>query len=184
MSTILAGHVQLQDDAKSVRDALLRVGFRDDQISTFFVNQPGQHDMTPYGGDYMESPGAKQAPVGIGEGIAVGGAVGAAVGAVSSIVAGPIGPVVGALVGAHVGSLYSFSKMKEAGDQEADGSNQKRPRLSGMLVAVALPVKSDQPRAMDVFSRLGVHHLELAEGTILGGDWVDFNPLSLPVLLA
>jgi hypothetical protein len=179
MTTILAGHVQLQDQADQAREELLRAGFKGEQISTFFVNQPGQHDTT--GGNVVaeESTGTDEVPEGAGEGMVVGAAIGAAGG----VIAGPVGPALGALVGAHIGSLFSFSKMKEAGEKDEDGGNVVAPRLSGMLVAVAVPASTDEPRAIEVFKRLGVHHLERAEGTISNGDWSDFNPLSVPVLL-
>ncbi len=179
MTTILAGHVQLQDQANLAREALLRAGFKDEQISTFFVNQAGQHDMESGGVAVEESTGTDAVPAGAGEGMAIGAAIGAA----GAVIAGPVGPAVGALVGAHIGSLFGLAKMKEAGERDDDGGNLKTPRLAGMLVAVAVPASADEPRAIEVFKQLGVHHLERAEGTIRNGDWADFNPLSVPVLI-
>lgn len=179
MTTILAGHVQLQDQADQAREQLQRAGFKAEQISTFFVNQSGQHDMAGGGVVVEESTGTDAVPTGVGEGIAVG----AAIGAVGGVIAGPVGPAVGALVGAHIGSLFGLSKMKEAGERDDNGGNIIAPRLAGMLVAVAVPSSADEPRAIEVFKRLGVHHVERAEGTISFGDWTDFNPMSLPVLL-
>ncbi|HEU5436520.1 MAG TPA: hypothetical protein VFU95_08905, partial [Telluria sp.] len=109
MSTIIAGHFQLQDEVERARQQLLGAGFADERISGFFVNQPGQHDMTPIGGDNLLSPGAKETPEGVAQGAVAGGAVGAAVGAATTPVTGPLGAIVGGLVGAHVGSLFSFS---------------------------------------------------------------------------
>ncbi len=180
MSTILAGHVQLQDQANLAREELLRAGFEGDQISTFFVNQPGQHDIGTGQLHTTVSNGTDEVPVGASKGMAIG----AAVGAVGGVVAGPVGPAVGALVGAHVGSLFGFSKMKEAGERDEEGGNAVAPRLAGMLVAVAVPSAGDEPRVIEVFKRLGVHHVERAEGTISHGDWADFDPLSPPVLLS
>ena len=34
--------------------------------------------------------------------------------------------------------------------------------------------------AVDILQRLGAHNMERAEGSILAGDWTDFNPNSLP----
>lgn len=188
MSTIIAGHFQLQEDTDRARGALLAAGFPAQQISTFFVNPPGQHDMFELGGDRDKSPGAKETDAGIAKGVATGGAVGAVIGAVSAPVTGPLGAVVGALVGGHVGSLYSFSHMKEAGEKEQGSiANQVEQRPSGMLVAVALADTDDmlglEQRAIDVLRQQGAHHIEEAEGTIVDGDWQDFNPLSLPVLI-
>ena len=189
MATIIAGHFQLQDEVDEARAALAAAGFPAPRISGFYVNQPGQHDLTPIGGDHIASPGAKETPQGVAEGAATGAAVGAAVGAATVPLTGPLGPLVGGLVGAHVGSLYSFSKMKEAGEGEhpdAEGDAQQQagePRKPGMLVAVALETPEDEGRALEVLRRLGAHHIERAEGTIADGDWTDFDPNSVPQLV-
>lgn len=182
MPTILAAHFQLQEQVDEARHALMRAGFAPDQISSFFVNQPGQHDLTAIGGDRDESPGAKETPRGLTQGVAAGGALGAALGAATASVTGPVGPVLGALVGAHVGSLFSFSKMKEAGEPEEGSENEAAPRPSGMFVAVALPQASAQEGVIDIFRSLGAQHIERASGAIVDGDWIDFDPLSPPVL--
>jgi hypothetical protein len=180
MSTIIAGHFQLQDEVEQARAALVEAGFDADRISGFYLNQPGQHDMTAIGGDNLQSPGAKEAPTGVVQGAATGGAVGVAVGAATSPVTGPLGPVVGALLGAHVGSLFSFSKMKGAGDTEAGGQPVPELRPAGMLVAVAFDDANQAARAIDVLRRLGAHHIERARGNIADGDWADFDPSSVP----
>jgi hypothetical protein len=184
MSTIVAGHFQLQDEIDNARRALVSAGFPEHRISAFFLNQPGQHDRTPIGGDHLQSPGAKETPEGVVAGAATGGALGVAVGAATAFVTGPAGPIVGGLVGAHVGSLFSLSKMKDAGETE-EGSNANRyePRQSGMLIAVAAEQADDETRAIAVLRGLGGHHIERAKGTIEGGDWTDFDPLSIPVLV-
>jgi hypothetical protein len=185
MSTIVAGHFQLQDQIEQARSELMRAGFAEDRISSFFLNQPGQHDMTPIGGDRVQSPGAEESPEGVVAGAATGGAVGAAIGLATSVVTGPVGPIVGGLVGAHVGSLYSLSTMKEAGEREEGGHGENRfaPRKPGMLVAVAADAPGDEEKALEVLHRLGSDHIERAQGTIENGDWTDFDPLSLPVLI-
>lgn len=184
MSTIVAGHFQLQDEVDNARRELVRAGFSEDRISAFFLNQPGQHDQTAIGGDHIQSPGAKETPEGVVAGAATGGAIGVAVGAATSVVTGPVGPIVGGLVGAHVGSLFSLSKMKDAGEgEEGSSENRFEPRQSGMLIAVATDQPEDETRAIDVLRSLGGHHIERAKGTIVGGDWTDFDPLSIPVLV-
>ncbi len=185
MSTIVAGHFQLQDQVEAARNELMRAGFPEDRISSFYLNQPGQHDMTPIGGDRILSPGAQESPEGVVEGAAAGGVVGAVLGAATAAVTGPAGPIVGGLLGAHVGSLFSLSKMKEAGESEAGGHGENRfePRKAGMVVAVAFDQPEEEQRALEVLHRLGSDHIERAEGTIQNGDWTDFDPLSLPMLI-
>ncbi|MET3131543.1 hypothetical protein AAKU55_001805 [Oxalobacteraceae bacterium GrIS 1.11] len=184
MSSILAGHFQLQDDIDQARAALIAAGFPAPRISAFYVNQPGQHDLYAYGGDREDSPGARETPAGVGKGVAVGGVVGAALGAASALVAGPAGPVLGALVGAHVGSLYSLHSMKEADQPEVDAAPCAPQRKPGMMIAVALGEVADRERALTVLRRLGAGQIEQAEGTIEGGDWLDFDPLGAPRLLS
>ncbi|MBB5369217.1 MULTISPECIES: glycine zipper domain-containing protein [unclassified Janthinobacterium] len=184
MSRIIAGHFQLQDEVAAAREALKQAGFPDSRISSFFVNQPGQHDLHALGGDRDASPGARETPEGIAEGVSVGAAVGAGIGAATSLATGPLGPVVGALVGGHVGSLYSFNKMKDAGEAEKTGENRQLPRHPGMLIAVALSGLYERECALEALHRLGAQHIEEAEGTIANGDWHDFDPLSIPVLVA
>jgi len=184
MSTIIAGRFQLQDEVDRARTALVEAGFDVDRISGFYLTQPGQHDMTPIGGDHIQSPGAKEAPEGVMQGVATGGAVGAAVGAATIPVTGPLGPVVGGLVGGHVGSLFSFSKMKDRGEPEEGGENAVPPRPAGMLVAVAFDDAQREEAAVATLRRAGAHHIERAQGNIVDGDWADFDPSSRPDVIA
>jgi hypothetical protein len=182
MSTILAGRFQLQSEAERARRELIGAGFPEDHVTAFYLSQPGQHDLTPIGGDEMISPGAKESPEGVLQGELAGGAVGAAIGAATIPVTGPVGPIVGGLVGAHVGSLYSFSKMKDHDEPEkgTDNASHIEPRAAGMMVAVALDQPDQEEAALRVLRDLGSHHIERAEGTIVDGDWTDFDPNVLP----
>ncbi|OON63612.1 hypothetical protein B0920_09705 [Massilia sp. KIM] len=186
MSTIIAGHVQLQEDIERARRALVDAGFDPDRVSGFYVSQPGQHDSTPIGGDHLLSPGAKETPEGVVKGVATGGAVGVAIGAATAPVTGPLGPIVGGLVGGHVGSLFSFSKMKEAGEPEEGGTGENRvpPRLTGMLVAVAFDDAGMEGKAVDILRQIGAQRIERAQGNIVDGDWADFDPTSRPDVIA
>jgi hypothetical protein len=173
MSTIIAGHFQLQETALDVCQALKASGFAADRITTFFNNPPGQHAVIPTGGDRIASPGAEDTPEGIAKGEVTGAAVGAALGAASIPVTGPLGPVLGGLVGAHVGSLYSFSELKEKGESGPP------PRRSGMMVAVAVE-GAQEAAAIELLRRHGAQKIERAEGILEKGDWKDFDPLSSP----
>ena len=173
MSTIIAGHFQLQDQALAVCDALKAAGFAAERVTTFYNNPPGQHAVIPTGGDRIASPGAQDTPEGIVKGEVTGAAVGAALGATTIPVSGPLGPVLGGLVGAHVGSLYSFSELKEKGESGPP------PRQAGMMVAVAVE-GAEEARAIDLMRQQGAQQVERAEGIIEQGDWKDFDPLSAP----
>lgn len=183
MSTIIAGHFQLQDEIAGARAALQRAGFADERISAFYLNPQGQHDVHELGGDHDKSPGAKESDEGVVQGGGAGAVAGAVAGTAALPVAGPIAPVVGALVGAHVGSLFSLSRMKEAGEPEEgrDGhENMVAPRKSGMMIAVAVADGDEEARALDLLRGLGAADIERAQGEISGGDWRDFDPTSRP----
>lgn len=173
MATIIAGHFQLQETALQVCEAFKAAGFDAGRVTTFFNNPPGQHNVIPTGGDRAESPGAKETPEAVAKGEVTGAAVGAAVGAATIPLTGPLGPVLGGLVGAHVGSLYSFSELKEKDESGAP------PRRSGMMVAVAVGGE-EEARAIELMRQQGAEKVERAEGMITGGDWKDFDPLSVP----
>lgn len=173
MSTIIAGHFQLQETALEVCAAFKAAGFDAGRVTSFYNNPPGQHHVIPTGGDRAESPGAKRTPAAVAKGEATGAAIGAAAGAAAIPLTGPLGPLLGGLVGAHVGSLYSFSELKEKDESGPP------PRASGMMVAVAVE-GADAARAIELMRQQGAEKVERAEGIIAGGDWKDFDPLSVP----
>ncbi len=186
MSTIIAGHFQLQDEVEHARQELISAGFTPERISGFYLNEPGQHNESPIGGDHITSPGAKETPEGVAQGAAAGGAVGLAIGAATAPITGPVGPIVGGLVGAHVGSLFSFSKMKDRGEHEEGEhgrENTREPRQAGMLIAVAFDDPTMDARAVDILRGLGAHQIERAQGNIVAGDWADFDPKSMPDII-
>lgn len=183
MTHIIAGRLQQQDQVEQATEQLVQAGFPRDQISSFFVNPAGQHDLYPVGGDRDKSPGAHESDTGWVTGATAGGAIGAAVGLAGTVVAGPLGPALGALVGAHTGSLVgTLSSMKEKGENE-DGENEVPQRQSGMLVAVGTADEHQERTALEVLQGLGADQLEQAEGIIEQGDWKDFDPLMPPHLL-
>ena len=183
MSMIIAGHFELQEEVERARRALLDAGIAGERISGFYLSQPGQHDQTPIGGDHIQSPGAKETPEGVAQGAAGGAAIGVVAGAATSPITGPLGPVVGGLVGAHVGSLFSFSKMKEAGEKEEGGRAPVENRHAGMLIAVAFDDTGLEAKAVDVLRGLGATQIERARGNIVDGDWADFDPGSAPDII-
>jgi hypothetical protein len=182
MTTIIAGRFEQQAEAQEAIAQLTGAGFAEEQISSFYVNPPGQHDRYPIGGDHDKSPGAEQSPAGTAAGAATGGTVGAAVGAATAPVTGPLGAVTGALVGAHIGSLVgSLGMMKEDGG--AANENPVPVRQAGMLVAVGVPESADEARAIEVLRSLGAADIERTAGTMAQGDWLDFDPIAPPSLI-
>jgi phage tail tape-measure protein len=119
----------------------------------------------------------------VAQGATAGAAVGVVAGAATAPLTGPIGAVVGGLVGAHLGSLFSFSKMKDAGEKEEGGRAPVENRHAGMLVAVAFDDPGLQEQAVDVLRRLGATQIERASGNIVDGDWADFDPSVPPDII-
>jgi hypothetical protein len=178
MATIIAGRFAQQDQVEQAAAQLVQAGFNEDLLSSFFVTPPGQHDRYEMGGDHAISTGAEHSPHGTAVGAATGGTIGAVAGIAASPVLGPVGVAAGALVGAHVGSLVgSLSNMDEA-EQEPE-----RVRHAGMLLAVATVNEDEQSRAIELLRACGAVDIERSEGSIVDGDWVDFDPLLAPTLV-
>ncbi len=179
MTKIIAGRFEQQSHAQNAVNEILRAGFSEDQVSSFFLTPAGQHGTYPLGGDHDKSPGAENTAPGRTAGMATGGAIGAAVGAVTTPLTGPLGAVTGAFVGAHIGSVAgSLSNMED--DGEAAARHQVPVRHAGMLVAVSVPDADAEERVIDTLRTLGAADIELSEGTIVNGDWADFDPASRP----
>jgi hypothetical protein len=179
MGHIIAGRFDQLNSADEARAEILRAGFSEEQVSTFYVSPPGQHDMTDMGGDELKSHGAEHTERGLSKGGIAGGVLGAAVGAVTMPLIGPVAPVVGALVGAHVGDLAG--SLSETDD---DGESGILPyRRSGMMVAISAAGQDEEDRAVRVLRALNALDIELADGTIANGDWEDFDPLQPPRLV-
>jgi hypothetical protein len=171
MSTIIAGHLQTQPQIQQAMAELGRAGFSLEQMASFYVNPPGQHDMHAIGGDFDKSPGAEHT----GTGVAAGAAAGAAAGLVATPVIGPLGPLVGAHVGGLVGAL---SETRDS--DESPEANRPHEHRAGMMVAVAADDEAAQRRVVEILRALGAYDIEIAQGTIANGDWVDFDPLLPP----
>jgi hypothetical protein len=184
MSTIIAGRFQTQDEVVNAIAVLERGGFSRAGICAFYVNPAGQHDLYPLGGDQDKSKGAKETGKGMAGGVSAGGVVGAAIGAATLPVTGPVGPVLGGLVGGYIGSLAgSMSATKERNEPEAGGENQDLTRKAGMMVAVAIDSDGQEQDVLDLLHSVSATSIERSTGTIVDGDWQDFDPLSEPQLV-
>ncbi len=182
MSNIIAGRFDQQTLAEQARDEILRAGFSEDKVTTFYVNPPGQHDLYRIGGDEDESAGAEHSERGLAKGGITGGMVGGALGAATFPIFGPVGPLAGAFVGAHLGNLAgSLNEM--ADDGQAAEDHGLPYRRAGMMLAVRADNPEDENRAITLLRSLHAQDIERAEGTIANGDWEDFDPLTPPALI-
>lgn len=181
MTRIVAGRFDQQSLAQDAMEQMLRAGFSEDHLSTFYVNPPGQHDLYAIGGDRDKSPGAEKSESGVASGAVAGGVVGAAMGMATIPMLGPVGPVAGALVGAHLGDL--IGSLHEMQDDGETAEAEARVRHAGMMLAVSTESQEQEDRAIDVLRALHAHDIECVQGTIANGDWADFDPLQPPALV-
>ena len=190
MTTLIAGRFSQQTQAENASTQLMQVGFLARDMSLFYVNPQGQHDIHPIGGDEDESPGTHHASSGAMVGAAGGVGVGAVVGAVTLPVLGPAGPLLGAAVGAYTGSLVGALKtMKkhEEHDEQVEmveedkiGSHDENvqdthPRKAGVLLAVAVATPEQRANAIQILGATALE-VEEAEGELRDGQWTDFDP--------
>ncbi len=180
-TTIIAGHFELQEEVAEAVDRLVSQGYSRDGICAFYANPAGQHSVYPIGGDRDKSPGAKETSEGMVVGASGGAVLGGIVGSAGTPVIGPAAPVLGALVGAHIGSLVgSLNSTKEKNEDEEGGENEVPVRKSGMMVAVSLRDDAQEESLVALLKSVSASRIERSHGTIVNGDWQDFDPLSSP----
>lgn len=152
MSRIIAGRFDKTVDADAAVEALRREGFAGEEIDSFYVPPPGQHSMTPLGGD---APYASA-----GSRFAAGGAV--------------AGAVVGGLLG-------TMSRLRGGRPEEATREHPVEPR-DGRMIAACVDRSGMQPRAVKVLREYGARDLGRAEGVWRNGwkDFDPRAPLMTP----
>lgn len=191
MALIIAAKTGTQEAGQAIADALAAQGVPRSHMQVFYVNPPGQHDLTPIGGDMQADPGADGAAGTQAAGVAAGAAVGAALGAVVSAAMPVIAPaaIAGLTgVGAHVGGLVGVVNGTRDGIDEKletesphPGEEARDMRRGGMMIAVKVDAAhTTRDGVVDMLRRLGAHDLEQAEGDWQDGDWADFDPTQPP----
>jgi hypothetical protein len=194
MSYIINGTFQDLDAAKRAAMDLLSTGFTADRTSCFSVNIIGRRaDATTQSSEASVLAAdalAKEAPEaaeGALSGAAVGGAIGVAVALVALPVVGPIVAATALGVGAYGGSLYGAlgsmapAESKETAQSTAAAQSPKF-RQPGTLVAVVAHNEVQQDTAKRILHSHGAIDIELCNGTLQNGQWLDFN-LNLPLQL-
>lgn len=184
MSTIIAGRFETFARAETTATRLRARGVRQDDLTMFYVNPPGQHGRYPIGGDEAADPAARKAGAGAGRGIAIGGAVG--LGAGVCVLAALRGTLdmqppswvlalvlaFSAGVGAYIGSLVGALSRTAQGDVPV--------RHAGVLLAAHVSADNTALVANELRQN-GAQDVERAEGQWRDGRWEDFDPLSSPV---
>lgn len=189
MANIIAGIVETQEAMDRVLEALQAQGFGGDDLTTFYLNPPGQHATYPIGGDTHHDAGTKRAGKTAAAGAAVGGitglALGSAVAAATDSGLGAVAAIAGAGVGAYVGSLAGgLTGTEHAKPQEAS-TEEPAERNAGYMVAVRVD-NGDERKAIDTLRAHGAHEIGRASGVWLPGArpaWTDFDPRTPPQLV-
>jgi hypothetical protein len=173
---IIAGRFETKREADTTA-GLLSDFVSTDDICIFHNNAPGQHDVHALGGDENEDPGATQADKGSASTAATAGLTAGAIGALG----GPVTALAAGGIGAYVGSLMgAVDKLGE--DDDKSGGPDRRP--AGVMLSVRIADPSSEQRVISTLRAQGAADIEEAEGEWREGDWVDFNPVQKPKLVA
>lgn len=206
MKTLIVGRFSRYDQGETAALALQQVGFSADEMSLFYINPQGQHDLHALGGDEDESAGTHHAGSHAIASAAGGVGIGGMIGLATLPVLGPAGPLLGAAVGAYTGSLVgALGGMKQseeaAGEIAARNANTLPPpepaigpdaeiappsiasevaaRQPGVMLAVAVATAGQRADAETILGRFA-YQVEQSEGDLRNGDWIDFDPLARP----
>ena len=176
MSRIVAGRFDRTLDADAALEALKREGFSRSEVDAFYVSPPGQHAMTPVGGDAPHaSDGSRRGGIGAGIGAAIGLVVGLVAGFLGAIELGaptiPLAALLGALVGAFAGALASF----HGGQRRYASVEHPVEPHGGRMIAVCVDRADTDRLAIDVLRRHNARDVGRAEGHWRNG-WRDFDP--------
>lgn len=176
MDQIIAGRFQTKGEADVA--AALMVNYVDkDDICIFHNNPPGQHGIYPVGGDEDADPGAREAE---GSTVASAAAAGLTAGAIGAA-GGPVVALAAAGVAAYTGSL--LGALNGLGDDAAPDRGPDR-RHGGIILAVRIADPAAEKRIISDLEHQGAVDIEKANGEWRDGDWVDFNPVARPQLVA
>lgn len=192
METIVAGRFETLAAAQQAEAVLIGREFPAEDICTFAVNPAGQHAAFPIGGDEFSDNASRKAGGDAAKGGIIGGTIGlgAGLGAGLAAAATPAGTAAiaaaAAGVGAYTGSLAGA--LHGMGDEEREKTGAGKPqspnpRKAGVLVAVRADDRAVAQSAKEALRETGAEEIEIAAGIWQDGMWVDFNPLSQPLLL-
>jgi len=178
MSRIVAGRFDRSIDADAALAALRREGFAEAEYDSFAVNPPGQHALTPIGGDVHEDAGTHGAGTTAIIGAALGLVVGLVIGSIASLHLGApalwlIGGL-GAFVGAFAGVMQKVHNPRRSEHTAAHPVEMP----AGRMIAVCVDRAGTEDRAVSVLRRNGAREVGRAQGQWRDGAWRDFDPRS------
>jgi hypothetical protein len=173
---IIAGRFETKAEADRTAGMLSDFVSTDD-ICIFHNNAPGQHDAYPVGGDEDEDPGARKADKSAATTAATAGVTAGAIGALG----GPVTALAAGGIGAYVGSLMGAAE-KLGDDEHPNDGPDRRP--AGVMLSVRIANPASEQRVISTLRAQGAADIEQAQGEWRDGDWVDFNPVAKPKLVA
>lgn len=180
MEQIIAGRFETKAKADAAAAAIVRYIDRTD-ICIFHNNPPGQHGTPPHDTSAppksdTDNPGLEaDAESAVGTALAAGltaGAIGLAGGPVVALAAAGVAAYTGSLIGAMGGMS----------DTQANQLPQLRP--AGVILAVRIARTGNEKFVIGDLRTAGAQDIEEAEGEWRDGDWVDFDPVQEPHLVA
>lgn len=175
MEHIIAGRFETKTKADAAAAVIVRYVDRSD-ICIFHNNPPGQHgtDMTAKIEDInsgLKADGESAVTTALAAGLTAG-AIGMAGGPVVALAAAGVAAYTGSLVGAMGGMQ----------DEQSRQLPQLRP--AGVILAVRIARAPSEKFVISDLRNCGAEDIEQAEGEWRDGDWVDFNPVQEPRLVA
>lgn len=181
MDTIISGRFDTLAQAQQAEAMLIGREFTEDDICSFALNPPGQHDADPVGGDGQADDNSRQAGPDTAKGSAIGLGAGLAAVAVAVPAAGVAVAVVAAAagVGAYTGSLAGALHGMGPEQQKTTGKTAD-PRPAGVLIAVRAADDAGAQSAQEALQSTGARDIEIAAGIWRDGSWADFDPQSTP----
>lgn len=184
MIDIVAGRFEQQGDAQVAIEKLLRHGFRRHDVSSFFVNPPGQHARFPLGGDRNVSPGARGAGLAAVGGAVLGGVGGLIAGIAASQALGAVAIIVGVAAGAYLGVLAGALARLQDRRRSRRGNGTTEVRAAGIMVAAHTPTTRSRNEAVRAFHSSGAVEIEATKGHWRHGMWTDFDPTTPPTCVS
>ncbi len=196
MAHIIAGRFGTKIDAEKAEQSMSAYIDKSD-FCIFHNNPPGQHGTTMFGDDQAAHHLAEAAkhphgahPVhGAGEAeqvdraedtaITTAAVAGVAAG-VLAVAAGPVAALAAAGIAAYTGSLAGAL----GGSNEDSKHHAPAMRQGGVMIAVHITNPANQARVIEALHAAGAADIEQADGEWREGDWVDFDPLATPHLVA
>jgi hypothetical protein len=182
MSLIVAARFTTFAEAENAAQTLFKNGFKEADVSVFFVNPPGMHNALRTGGDEFADRAAKGSHNPMMLGVGIGAALGIAAGVVlvGMLQLSPVVAAIAGGIGTYVGSLIGALNGMRAAPQANQGTAMDM-RHSGVLLAVHVELDTET-LASKLLKGQGGKDIERASGRWQDGRWLDFNPVIPPVL--